>query len=68
MTLIPANVEPITGEDLEPVKPVRRRTWTLKTGCQCCDKNGYIPGTPWHDASPRCESGGRNHCSCDVCH
>lgn len=22
---------------------------------------------PNHDASPRCESGGRNHCTCDTC-
>lgn len=22
---------------------------------------------PNHFASPRCESGGRNHCSCDTC-
>lgn len=28
----------------------------------CLDKNG-----PRHDASSRCESGGRNHCTCDVC-
>jgi len=24
-------------------------------------------GSPPHNASPRCESGGHNHCSCDMC-
>jgi DnaJ-class molecular chaperone len=24
--------------------------------------------TPRHDASPRCESGGRPHCTCDRCY
>lgn len=28
----------------------------------CLDKNG-----PSHNASSRCESGGRSHCTCDVC-
>jgi hypothetical protein len=24
--------------------------------------------TPRHDASPQCESGGRDHCTCDRCY
>ena len=31
-------------------------------GCDLCES----PGPP-HDASPNCESGKREHCSCDVC-
>ena len=34
--------------------------------CQYCESTkGQM--APDHDASPRCESGGRNHCSCDIC-
>lgn len=32
-------------------------------GCAGCRDGGGPP----HEASPRCESGRRNHCSCDVC-
>ena len=42
--------------------------------CQTCDKmrekisdNGDIPFEPHHRASPNCESGGRDHCTCDIC-
>lgn len=36
-------------------------------GCLYCQQ--YQPGEmmPPHDASPRCESGRRNHCTCDIC-
>lgn len=30
--------------------------------CSLCGRGG-----PSHNASPRCESGGYPHCSCDVC-
>lgn len=34
--------------------------------CSVCEKYaGQF--APAHDASPRCQSGGHNHCSCDVC-
>ena len=35
-------------------------------GCTYCDQQTtlYFPS---HDASPRCESGKHNHCSCNVC-
>jgi len=35
-------------------------------GCSYCEaeKTDFHPS---HDASPNCQSGGRNHCSCDVC-
>lgn len=36
---------------------------------QCWTCSQYVPGDmmPWHDASPRCESGKRPHCTCDIC-
>ena len=37
--------------------------------CEYCD-NMRAEGTsfhPNHSASQRCESGGRNHCTCDRC-
>lgn len=35
--------------------------------CAGCDANRASGYGPPHDASPNCESGGRSHCSCDVC-
>lgn len=35
----------------------------LVAGCPGCRDEGGPP----HEASPRCESGGRDHCSCDAC-
>lgn len=35
--------------------------------CPYCEGEGSNDFHPSHDASPRCESGGRNHCSCDTC-
>jgi hypothetical protein len=37
--------------------------------CRYCDER-RVEGSdfhPPHDASPRCKSGGRAHCSCDTC-
>lgn len=38
-------------------------------GCNFCDEMVAKEKTfhPSHDASRRCESGKREHCSCDVC-
>lgn len=37
-------------------------------GCSYCESDDCNFGfCPPHDASPRCESGKHNHCSCDVC-
>lgn len=36
----------------------------LKTHCNTCAAGGMMPP---HFASPRCESGGYTHCSCDTC-
>lgn len=37
--------------------------------CAYCDSLRATGETfhPRHDASARCESGGRNHCTCDTC-
>lgn len=47
----------------EKDKPTRRHT---APGCPTCERE-TTDFHPPHDASPRCESGGREHCSCDVC-
>lgn len=39
-------------------------------GCHGCHAPGLLPANQWgpgHWASPRCESGMKAHCSCDVC-
>lgn len=37
--------------------------------CNYCKKNAKTDDMmPWHDANPRCESGKRNHCTCDTCY
>lgn len=33
-------------------------------GCQASTEAGWGPK---HDANERCQSGKRNHCSCDIC-
>lgn len=37
--------------------------------CSYCDREREAGNSfhPPHDASPRCRSGKRNHCSCDTC-
>ena len=35
-----------------------------QANCPTCQLGGMMPP---HFASPRCESGRRNHCSCDTC-
>jgi hypothetical protein len=48
-------------------KDAPKRLHRLPKGeCKTCDEHGdgMMPG---HHASPRCESGGYNHCSCDTC-
>ena len=55
-----------TGEDVLAPKPTRR---LCIQGCAYCERE-LLDGNrhfPPHDASPRCESGKRDHCSCDTC-
>lgn len=49
----------------------------LKTGhlapsgeCSMCDRfrTGDDPMMPHHEASDRCQSGKRSHCTCDTCY
>lgn len=37
--------------------------------CKTCDREREADSTfhPPHDASPNCECGGHNHCSCGTC-
>ena len=37
-----------------------------KEGCTYCEETAG-KFAPRHKASERCESGKRNHCSCDIC-
>lgn len=49
-------------------EPPLRRYICTDGSCPTC--NELRPGEmcPPHDASARCESGRRNHCSCDTCY
>jgi len=47
--------------------PPRRRRIVLEEGCQTCAEIAQGGFGPSHDPSPRCESGKRPHCVCDVC-
>jgi hypothetical protein len=49
------------------VAPRRIRAMLIKGMCAYCDEHRDDQMMPPHDASPRCESGKRNHCTCDVC-
>jgi hypothetical protein len=44
---------------------IERGTWD--PDCAYCQQ--HVPGSmmPSHTASPRCQSGSRNHCTCDTC-
>lgn len=49
-------------------QPPLRRRYTLSPGeCRTCDEHKPGDITPPHDASARCESGKRPHCTCDMC-
>jgi hypothetical protein len=48
----------------EAARPRRRHKLP---GCSYCKGEGANTFHPPHDASDRCESGKRNHCSCDRC-
>lgn len=47
---------------IQPDRPRSRRTKV--PGCPSCDNDEHGPA---HYASPNCQSGGHNHCSCDTC-
>lgn len=65
------NVHPAFGaildafiENVERKYPTRRRH---VEGCSYCEQNKGASMMPSHDASLRCESGKRPHCTCDTC-
>jgi hypothetical protein len=55
----------ISGEVCRKPMPRARRFEMPRGECAYCDTAG--DHHPWHDASSRCESGSRSHCTCDVC-
>lgn len=49
-------------------RPVIAPTRRLRVlGCATCASEPIDALAPPHDASPRCESGRRDHCTCDGC-
>ena len=62
----PNAVEGATCYDVATCSPRRRRHKLSPGKCAICDRetNDFHPS---HDPSSRCESGKRNHCTCDVC-
>ena len=44
-----------------------RISFVLDGTCKTCSQLAKGEMCPPHDASPRCLSGKRNHCSCDIC-
>lgn len=63
-------VHPIFADLLDSVSGRPRRRHAAPLGeCKYCDgerqrQNAFFPP---HDASHRCESGKREHCTCDTC-
>lgn len=55
--------------DRRDAMPVKRRHKAGPGECRICDNNRDDSNEfhPPHDASDRCESGKRKHCSCDTC-
>jgi hypothetical protein len=51
----------------EPEAPRRIRAMLINGMCKFCDEHRDDRMMPPHDASPRCESGKRHHCTCDTC-
>jgi hypothetical protein len=49
-----------------PVNPFAPRPRTAE-GCSYCEQFGGSLMMPPHFASPSCQSGGRNHCTCGIC-
>jgi hypothetical protein len=52
-----------------PDQQPKQRRYILPWAAGCVTCSQRLPGEmmPPHDASDRCESGKRNHCSCDIC-
>jgi len=50
-----------------PDDAIQRRWIVMEEGCPTCAELARGSFGPSHDPSPRCESGKRPHCTCDVC-
>lgn len=66
-----ANPETFEWRDVPTAGPaaspdVRRRI-VMEEGCPTCAELAQGSFGPYHDPSPRCESGKRPHCTCDIC-
>lgn len=62
----PNSGEGVVCYDAASCRPKKRRHKLQAGKCRACDAEvGEFH--PSHDPSPRCESGRRNHCSCDIC-
>lgn len=57
------------GRRLDDETGVSRRHKAPEGECATCDREREACNSfhPPHDASPNCESGKHNHCSCDMC-
>lgn len=53
--------------NLTTLKVHRRRRIVMEEGCPTCAELARGSFGPSHDPSPRCESGKRPHCTCDIC-
>lgn len=60
----------LDGWQAQALDAVRRPTPSRRQWVEDCPYCAhYTPAEmfPPHDASPRCESGRRDHCTCDIC-
>lgn len=65
-----SSVHPIVDEMFQSMGLTPKRRHKAEPGeCPTCDRERAKNSDfhPPHDASPRCESGKHNHCSCDTC-
>jgi hypothetical protein len=62
------------GTTVHPDQDYLNRVFAPEGECPTCDRDrakanetGRVPFGPSHDASTRCQSGRRSHCTCDTC-
>lgn len=55
-----------TGGSNPPTGAIRRRV-AMEEGCATCAELARGSFGPYHDPSPRCESGKHPHCTCGTC-
>jgi hypothetical protein len=56
------------GRTTPPMPHPKHRHRRPRGECAHCDQYGDDPMMPHHEASKRCESGKRPHCTCDICY